>query len=65
MSPLSKMAAIILGLIFVLMMVATIFVPAPYARQLRFFVARPGGSVTLHRDSSVTGHRRGFSWRLD
>jgi peptide/nickel transport system permease protein len=57
MSPLSKVAATLLGLIFVLMMLATIFVPAPYARQFRDVPnaapssAHPLGTDALGRDS--------------
>src|SRR4029077_5453521 len=57
MSPLSKVAAIILAFIFVLMMLATIFVPAPYARQFRDVPnaapssAHPLGTDALGRDS--------------
>ena len=57
MSVLQKVAAIILCMIFLLMLVATILVPAPYARQFRDFPnvnpsrVHPLGTDALGRDS--------------
>jgi peptide/nickel transport system permease protein len=57
MNPLQKAAAIILCMIFALMVVATILVPTPYARQFRDVVnagpssAHPLGTDALGRDS--------------
>ena len=57
MSPLQKVAAIILCMIFVVMALAAILVPAPYARQFRDVpnagpsAAHPLGTDALGRDS--------------
>src|SRR5260370_40298679 len=57
MSPLEKAAAIVLCTIFVLMVLATMLVPAPYARQFRDMpnagpsTAHPLGTDALGRDS--------------
>src|SRR5260370_21145667 len=57
MSPLQKVAALILCTIFVLMVLAAILVPAPYARQFRDVpiagpsAAHPLGTDALVRDS--------------
>jgi peptide/nickel transport system permease protein len=57
MSPLQKGAAIVLCTVFVLMVLATILVPAPYARQFRDVpnaapsAAHPLGTDALGRDS--------------
>ena len=57
MKPLQKVAAAILCTIFVLMLLATLLLPAPYARQFRDIpnaapsTAHPLGTDALGRDS--------------
>jgi peptide/nickel transport system permease protein len=57
MSPLQKVAAIILSVVFALMVLATVLVPAPYAQQFRDVpnagpsTAHPLGTDALGRDS--------------